>query len=162
MRIGVVSDTHIPLFAPSVPDRLWKALEGCDHVIHAGDFDHWETYLEFASRFPTVAVIGNRDEFPECEEAPERRILEVGGFRIGITHGCGPPSGAAKRVARNWKEGPVDLLIFGHSHEAGEFDLEGLRMLNPGSPTDTLCSDRRTYAILELDDRIHIGIHDLD
>lgn len=161
MKIGVVADTHIPLFAPAVPDELWKGLEGCDHLIHAGDFDSWETYEAFASRFPLTAVIGNRDQFPASDEVPERRILEVGGFRIGITHGFGPPSGAAKRTAKAWKDGAVDLLIFGHSHEAGVFDLDGLRLLNPGSPTDTHYCDCRTYAILELDDEIGIEIHNL-
>ena len=161
MRIGVVADTHVPIFAPKVPEKLWTALEGCDHVIHAGDFHTYEVYREFASRFPLTAVIGNRDEFPESPEVPERQILEVNGFRIGVTHGFGPPRGTEKRVVKFWKDDPPDLLIFGHSHEPGIHKLEGFKLLNPGSPTDKLSNDHPSYAILELKDEILIEIHEL-
>ncbi len=162
MRIGVVADTHVPIFSPQVPENLWKALDTCDRVIHAGDFHTYSVYREFADRYPLTAVIGNRDDFPESDEVPERQVLEVSGFRIGITHGFGPPKGTEKRVVKSWKEPPPDLLIFGHSHQAGIHEIEGFKLLNPGSPTDTLTATEKTYAIIELKDEIDIQIHRLD
>ena len=161
MKIGVISDTHVPIFATQLPPKLLKKLDECDRVIHAGDFHAYSVYRELASRYNLTAVIGNRDEFPESEEIPERQVIDVGGFKIGITHGFGPPKGVAKRVVRSWKDTPPDLVIFGHSHQAGMHEIDGFKLLNPGSPTDTLSSDRQTYAILELDDEIKISIHDL-
>ena len=162
MRVGVVADTHVPILAPKIPDTLWRGLEGCDYLIHAGDFHVYSVYEQFASRFPMTAVIGNRDEFPESEDIPEKQLIELEGFTIGVTHGFGPPRGTAKRVVKSWKAPPPDLLIFGHSHEAGVSTINDCQLLNPGSPTDYISSEERTYAILELRDEIQIQIHHLE
>jgi putative phosphoesterase len=160
-RIGVVSDTHVPSIYRTIPDDLWRGLEGCDRVIHAGDFDSWETYEAFKREFPVTAVIGNRDEFRECEEIPNSQVIEAGGFTIGVTHGWGPKKGLPERVYHAWEGGPVDLLVFGHSHLPGIHTIDGLRLLNPGSPTDTISAERQTFALLEIGDTIEIAIHHL-
>ena len=161
LQIGVVADTHVPSTFARIPENLWREFEGCDRLIHAGDFDSWETYEEFGKRFPTTAVIGNRDTFPACDEVPEWRILEIGGFKIGVTHGFGPPNNLGPRVRSAWSGGPVDLLVYGHSHRAALEEIKGIRLLNPGSPTDTLFAPRQTYAILTLGDTLEIDIRDL-
>jgi hypothetical protein len=161
IRIGVVSDTHVPGVYRSLPDTLWRALEGCDQVIHAGDFDGWETYQQIKSRFPTIAVVGNKDDFRACEEVPESRILTVGGHTIGITHGCGPCAGLPQRVAQRWTGGPVDLLIFGHSHDLGLHEIGGQKLLNPGSATDVL-ADRCSIALLDVGEIIQISFSDIE
>lgn len=161
MRIGVVSDTHVPGVYRSLPDALWKALEGCDQVIHAGDFDGWGTYELFKSKFPTTAVVGNKDDFRACDEVPESRILKVDGFSLGITHGRGPCGGLPQRVAQCWKDGPVDLLIFGHSHQPGIHEINGQRLLNPGSATDVL-ADRCTIALVDVGETIEIVFHEIE
>jgi hypothetical protein len=161
LQVGVVADTHVPSTYAKVPDELWRGLEGCEQVLHAGDFDSWETYEEFKKRFPTAAVIGNRDTFAICEEVPEHRVLDLSGFKIGMIHGFGPPKNLGPRVRQVWPGGPVDLLIYGHSHRPGVEEVDGIRMLNPGSPTDTLCAERQTFAILTLNDSLEIEIRDL-
>ncbi len=161
MRIGVVSDTHVPGVYRSIPENLWRALEGCDQVIHAGDFDGWETYSLFKKRFPTIAVVGNKDDFRACQEVPESRILEVRGHTLGITHGRGPAAGLPQRVAQRWTGGPVDLIIFGHSHVAGIYDIHGQRLLNPGSATDVL-ADRCTIALLDVGESIEITFCEIE
>jgi putative phosphoesterase len=155
VRIGVISDTHVPSQCHEMPDAVWRALEGCEKVIHAGDFDSWKTYEDFKRRFPTFGVIGNRDDFGPCEEVPERRILELPGLKVGVIHGWGSPAGLAERIRRSWTE-PVDLLIFGHSHLAGLQEVNGVRMLNPGSATDVFFAERQTLAIIELDEQPRI------
>lgn len=161
MRIGVLSDTHVPKVYRTLPDNLWRLLDGCDQIIHAGDLDGWDTYELLKSRFPICAVVGNQDSFPACEEVPEKRVLEVNGHTLGITHGCGPSAGIAQRVAKAWTGGPVDLLIFGHSHLPGIHEINGQKMLNPGSATDVL-ADRRTIALLEIGETIETTFHDLE
>jgi len=161
MRIGVVSDTHVPSLYRTIPDELWRVLEGCERVIHAGDFDGWETYETFRQRFPLTAVIGNRDAFEESSQVPTKQVIQVGTFKIGITHGWGPKKGLPERVFQSWEDGPVDLIVFGHSHKPGVHTIDGCRLLNPGSPTDTITAERQTYAILEIGESIEISIHDI-
>jgi putative phosphoesterase len=160
MKIGVLSDTHVPGIYPLLPAVVWKALEECDRLIHTGDLDEWETYELLKSQYPIDAVAGNCDKFFPCEEVPEEKVIEVGGFRLGMTHGRGPAKGLAPRVLSHWASGAVDLLIFGHSHLPGEYHIEGQRMLNPGSATDLL-AERQTLAILHLDEQIQISHIDL-
>lgn len=143
-----------------MPDAVWRALDGCETVLHAGDFDSWETYCEFKKRFPVFGVIGNRDSFGVSEEVPERRIVELGSFRIGMTHGSGPRAGLPARVRAAWS-GAADLVVFGHSHEVGIHEINGLRLLNPGSATDVCTADRQTLAYLDLEDTIRITIHEI-
>lgn len=160
-RIGVVSDTHVPGVYRALPDSLWKALDGCDQIIHAGDFDGWETYQLFKSRFPTTAVVGNKDDFRAFEEVPESRVLEIKGHRLGITHGKGPYPGLPQRVVQQWTGGPVELIIFGHSHEPGILEIQGQKLLNPGSATDVL-ADRCTIALIDVGETIGITFCDLE
>lgn len=160
MRIGVLSDTHVPSVYRTIPEGIWRALDGCDAIIHAGDFDGWETYEAFKSRFPTFAVVGNRDTFGRCEEVPMNRVEVLNGFSIGITHGTGPRFNLPQRIRTTWRGPHVDLLIFGHSHEAGICEIDGIRMLNPGSATDVL-ADRQTIAILDLKEKLEITIQDI-
>lgn len=129
-------------------------------MIHAGDFDSWETYEEFKKRFPTYGVVGNRDDFGACEEIPERRIVQIGGFAIGVTHGCGAAHGLPERVRNGWTD-EADLVIFGHSHQPGIQVIQGLKLLNPGSPTDVLCAERQTYALIDVGKGLEITIHEL-
>ncbi len=161
MRIGVLSDTHVPGVYRSLPDSLWRSLEGCDQVIHAGDIDGWSTYELLKSRFPTIAVVGNKDSFRACEEVPESRIFETNGHTFGITHGKGPAAGLPQRVVQRWTGGPVDLLIFGHSHEAGIHEINGQRLLNPGSATDML-AEHCTIALMEVGETIEIVFREIE
>lgn len=160
MRVGVISDTHVPSLYRSIPPGIWRALEGCEIIIHAGDFDGWEAYEEFKSRFPTLGVIGNQDSFRRCDEVPMNRVETLNGYQIGITHGFGPRVNLPQRVLTNWHGPKVDLLIFGHSHEPGIHVIDGTRMLNPGSATDVL-ADRQTIAILDLKETLEITFQDI-
>ena len=37
MRIGLVSDTHIPEAGPELWPQVYEAFEGCEAILHAGD-----------------------------------------------------------------------------------------------------------------------------
>ncbi len=151
MKLLVLSDTHIPHRARAVPRALNAFFETVDGVIHAGDFTTLDVLLELeAWGKPVYAVWGNMDEEALYRRLPERMVVELEGWRVGITHGSGAPVGIVDRVRDRFRDTPVEILIFGHSHEALVEIQEGVVLLNPGSPTDTVYARRQTFALLEV------------
>ena len=160
MKIGVISDTHIPARAKRLPEGLLRGLEGVDRILHSGDILDLDTLGELKKIAETIAVYGNMD-FAETREAlPERVVLELEGYRIGMTHGIGAPFLLGQRLLKQFDN--IDILVFGHSHRAVN-EKEGKALLfNPGSPTDTLFSPYLSYGILELGETIKPEIIILD
>ncbi len=151
MRAVVLSDTHIPRRARDLPEELWKAIESADMVFHCGDFVSFDFYLELKARNPNLkAVYGNMDEPKLVETLPEVEVSEVEGVRIGMYHGYGAPFGIEKKVLGKLRDHDVDLILFGHSHRAVFTEIDGVKLLNPGSPTDRIFALKRSYALLEL------------
>jgi putative phosphoesterase len=98
MKLGVVSDTHIPARGNRLPEELLKALEDVDKILHAGDILNLETLREFQKITETVAVRGNMD-YPETTKAlPDKAILELEGYRLLLTHAEFPRRAPARRV----------------------------------------------------------------
>jgi uncharacterized protein len=82
-----------------------------------------------------VAVFGNNDHGLLRERLPEVARAELGGVRFGVVHETGPAAGRELRCAQRFPG--LDVLVFGHSHIPWDTTTEsGLRLLNPGSPTD--------------------------
>lgn len=151
MRLLVLSDTHIPHRARALPRALNPFFEEADGIIHAGDFTTLDVLLELeAWGKPVHAVWGNMDEEALYRRLPERMVVEFEGWTVGITHGSGAPVGIVDRVRDRFRDTPVDLIIFGHSHEALVEGRDGILFLNPGSPTDTVYARRQTFVLLEL------------
>lgn len=152
MKLLVLSDTHIPHRAREIPRALNPFFEACDGIIHAGDFTTLDVLVELeAWGKPVYAVWGNMDEEALYRRLPQHMVTEVGGLRIGITHGAGAPVGIVERVVGVFEKDAVDLIIFGHSHTALIEERDGLILLNPGSPTDTVYARQQTFGWIELD-----------
>ena len=132
----LLADTHVPKRAPDLPPELWAAIDAADLVIHAGDWVDVATLdvLERRAR-RLVAVVGNNDGPALRARLPEVARVEIDGVRIAVVHETG---GAAGREARMQAAFPdADVLVFGHSHIPWDTVApSGLRLLNPGSPTD--------------------------
>lgn len=157
--IGVVSDTHLPEEAP-LPSSLLRQLESVDAIIHCGDFNDFATFELFCRIAPTIGVYGNLDDDRVCSHLPEKEMIRVRDFTLGITHGWGPPVRLEKRVRNVFPA--VDMVLFGHSHICGAYPMGGTLVLNPGSAT---CNrdGSKTYARLTITDRIDyqlIELHD--
>lgn len=150
MRIGVLADTH--LSGEPVPDYVIAALGQVDLILHAGDILEMSIIGQLSKVADTIAVWGNMDHPDVTGTLPARRFIEVGEFRIGLTHGQGGPSGIVERVASEFRD--VDCIIFGHTHNALVRELNGVLFFNPGSPTDRKFTKRNTLGILEVTDRI--------
>ena len=152
MKIGVLSDTHIPSSAASLPEEVLKAFEGVDMILHAGDILTLSVVDELCAVAETHAVCGNMDH-PATRSALEaKKVIRAGDKKIGLIHGGGPPWGLARRVAREFDD--VDAVVFGHSHRAAKIVRRGTLLFNPGSPTDVVFAPFRSYGILTVHDEI--------
>jgi putative phosphoesterase len=135
-RLLLTADTHVPRMARDLPDQLWRAIDAADVVVHAGDWvEHPLLDAIQARARRLVSVYGNNDDEILRARLPEVATAEVEGVRLAVVHETGSAAGRERRCAARF--GDVDLLVFGHSHIPWDTTTEsGLRLLNPGSPTD--------------------------
>ncbi|MER6466591.1 metallophosphoesterase family protein [Streptomyces sp. NPDC001288] len=145
MRLLLTSDTHLPVRAKLLPDQLLAELPRADVVFHAGDWVD-EATLDLFTRHSRrlVGVYGNNDGPGLRARLPEVARADLGGLRFGVVHETGPAQGREARCAARFPE--LDVLVFGHSHIPWDTTAAtGLRLLNPGSPTDRRRQPHRTY-----------------
>lgn len=145
VRLLLISDTHVPLRAKRLPDELLREAERADAVLHAGDWVDVATLdlLEARAR-RLVGVYGNNDGAELRARLPETARVRLGGLRFGVVHETGSATGREARCAALHPD--LDVLVFGHSHIPWDtLAPGGLRLLNPGSPTDRRRQPYRTY-----------------
>jgi uncharacterized protein len=135
-RLVLLADTHVPRRARDLPDQVWRAVDKADVVVHAGDWVEdalLERLQQHARRL--IAVYGNNDPQTLRAQLPEVATAEVAGLRLAVVHETGSASGRERRCAARFPE--ADVVVFGHSHIPWDTTTDtGLRLLNPGSPTD--------------------------
>ena len=136
LRLLVVSDTHVPNRARDLPAQVWAAVESADVVLHAGDWVTAELLDDFERRSRRlVGVYGNNDGPELRRRLPETVNVMLEGVRFAIVHETGPAKGRGERAEALYPD--ADVLVFGHSHIPWDTTTPGgLRLLNPGSPTD--------------------------
>ncbi|GAA1413433.1 metallophosphoesterase [Kitasatospora putterlickiae] len=136
MRLLITSDTHVPPRARQLPAPLLAAVDDADVVFHAGDWVDTATLdLLLARSARLVAVHGNNDGPELRERLPEIARAELQGLRFAVVHETGPARGREQRCEARFPD--TDVLVFGHSHIPWDSTTPGgLRLLNPGSPTD--------------------------
>lgn len=145
MRLLLVSDTHVPLRARRLPDQLLRETDRADVVVHAGDWVDLATLdlLEGRAR-RLIGVYGNNDGPELRARLPEVARVRLGGLRFGVVHETGAARGREARCAALHPD--LDVLVFGHSHIPWDTEAPGgLRLLNPGSPTDRRRQPYCTY-----------------
>jgi putative phosphoesterase len=144
-RLLLIADTHVPNRARDLPDAVWRAIDEADVVFHAGDWvdvallDRLE---ERAARL--VGVWGNNDGADLRARLPEIARTELDGLGFAMIHETGAATGRERRADAAFPD--TDVLVFGHSHIPWDtVTPAGLRLLNPGSPTDRRRQPHRTY-----------------
>jgi len=152
-RIGVISDTHIPIAAQKLPAEIYKAFKGVDLILHAGDLVDISVLKDLNKLAQTQAVHGNMDSLEVQKELPAKRIVKVGKFSIGLIHGFGSPFNLMNRIKGEFTE-KVDAIVYGHSHSFVNEVHEGILYFNPGSPTDKIFARHNTYGVLDLEETI--------
>lgn len=159
MKIVVISDTHMPERYASLPPKLVEEIKKADMLIHAGDAAQLSVLQSLAKLCPKlVAVSGNMDDASVRKAYPDKQIIGVGKFRIGVMHGWGPPQGLEKVLEEAFRQDKVDMIIFGHSHAALNRKKGGVIYFNPGSPTDNVFASEQTFGIIEVNDSITASI----
>lgn len=148
MRVGVLSDTHIPSRAPGIPSRVAEAFEGVDLILHAGDVSVRAALDDLAALAPVHAVAGNIDDASLQAALPVQLRLDIGGVTVGMVHDSGPSKGRRERMRRRFPGARV--VVYGHSHMPVVEDRDGLMLLNPGSACDPRQAKVPTVAILEI------------
>ena len=135
-RLLLLADTHVPTRAKDLPAEVWRAVDEADLVLHAGDWVDVALLDALESRaLRLVGVAGNNDHGVLRERLPEVARVEVEGLRIGVVHETGQATGREARCDAAYPD--LDVLVFGHSHIPWDTTTpRGLRLLNPGSPTD--------------------------
>lgn len=164
VNLLLMSDTHIPGRGRSMPDRLWRAVEDADVVIHAGDWVGIDLLdrLEARSR-RLIGVYGNNDGPELRARLPEVATADLDGVHLVVVHETGASGGRERRCARRFPG--ADVLVFGHSHIPWDTTAEsGLRLLNPGSPTDRRRQPTHTWMTARIEDgRLgHVELHHLE
>ena len=170
MDVGVISDTHLSQPRDArIASRMLQGLgndfhdlynilkphfQGVEIVLHAGDIIDL-SLIEVLQQFGDVyAVSGNMDPASVRASLPEKKILELKGFRIGMMHGWGAPDGLSAKIRKKFTGNKLDCIVFGHSHRPYDRVEEGILMFNPGSPTDRRFAPSRNIGILHLEDKI--------
>lgn len=151
-QVVLLADTHVPRRARELPAPVWRAIEQADVVLHAGDWVDERLLDELETRTRRlVGVCGNNDRGALRERLPEVARVEIEGVLFGIVHETGPARGREARCSARF--GDLDVLVFGHSHIPWDTtSATGLRLLNPGSPTDRRQQPHGTYMTLAVDD----------
>ena len=151
MRIVVLSDTHAPRRWKSCPPAVACELRGADLILHAGDVCTAAVLDELAQYAPVTAVVGNNDG-PDVAAwgAAETAALDVAGLRVAMIHDSGPATGRLPRMRVRFPE--AELVVFGHSHIPLDAAGQGLRIFNPGSPTDRRRQPHGTLGVLHIAD----------
>lgn len=152
MRIGVVADTHMPRHGAELPEALRRGLSGVDLILHLGDFTDPGVVGLFEAIAPLEAVAGNNDPHELVARYGRRKILTVGGVRLGMVHGDGARKTTLERALEAFEPGTVDVVLFGHSHAPYLARHDARWVLNPGSPTDKRRQPRYSYGILSVRD----------
>ena len=150
MRLLVIADTHWPRRCRDLPGVVWDAVESADLVVHAGDWVEPALLdrLQESSR-ALLACWGNNDGPELRRRLPEVARAELDGVRVAVVHETGAAVGREARVDRAHPD--VDLLVFGHSHIPWDSTTpRGIRLLNPGSPTDRRRQPVGTFLTVEL------------
>jgi putative phosphoesterase len=145
VRLLVLADTHLPTRARDLPAEVWTAVESADVVLHAGDWVDVALLDELEARAArVVGCYGNNDGPALRARLPEVARVELAGVRFAVVHETGAKQGREARCAAAYPD--VDVLVFGHSHIPWDTTADtGLRLLNPGSPTDRRREPFRTY-----------------
>ena len=152
MRLLLIADTHLPRRARELPTQVWDEVDRADVVVHAGDWVTPDLLDELTARSTRlVACWGNNDGEQLRSRLPERADVVLGGLRFTVVHETGAAAGRDARMSRCYPD--TDVLVFGHSHIPWDTTTStGLRLLNPGSPTDRRRQPFCTYMTARVED----------
>lgn len=168
IRVGLVSDTHVPVAMHRLPEVLLSGLVGVDRILHGGDLVQLEVVATLERIAPTTAVAGNMDPPRVAAKLASHEIIEVGGRRIGLQHGHQRHALQNRYIGRGYDAPEFNLfyqamiaqlpnceiIVFGHFHAPLVKHWNGVLFINPGA----VASPKPTFGILSLGDKAEVEI----
>ncbi len=151
MKIGVISDTHLRELNPEFKRTIEFHFKDVEKIFHAGDFVEGSVAEYLSSQKELIAVYGNMDSRDIWKAFPEKRVVELKGWNIGLIHGGGSPFGIESRIRGEFDE--VDAIVYGHTHTPANHQVKNIYFFNPGSPTRSFIQ-QGTLGILHLGEKI--------
>ena len=150
-RLLLISDTHIPGRARGLPSAVRSAADESDLIVHAGDWVAASVLDDLARHGEVLGVYGNNDGPDVRALLPEVARRTIEGVRFAVVHETGDAQRRHLRMDAAYPD--TDVLVFGHSHIPWDTVTPGgLRLLNPGSPTDRRRQPRCTMMTVTVDD----------
>ena len=149
MRIGLISDTHVPEAGADMPAQVYEAFRGVDLILHAGDM-HVIDVLDWLETIAPVlgargngdypsAYTKNRPGVPDDPRVKVAHVLQIEELRVGLIHGFPLPDEIPWRtkeeIIEMYFQSEVDVVVCGDTHEARIDRQAGMLIVNPGSPT---------------------------
>jgi len=156
MRVGVLSDTHVPTVARFLPAVIFDIFKGVDLILHAGDILDMSVLDELRAIAPVEAVAGNMDDSEAHLKLPQKKIIPLGIFKAGLIHGKYKIDIQREMIRKEFDD--VDLIVYGHSHTPFWGKVNGVFFLNPGSPTDKRYAPYNSVAVLEAGEELKAEI----
>ena len=150
MKVGIISDTHVPGAAAALPGKVFELFAGVDLILHAGDIVSRSVLDELGVIAPVEAVAGNMDGADL--RLPAKKVLKLGTYTVGLIHGKYRIDVQQEMVRTEF--GAVDLIVYGHSHKPFWGRVGDVLFLNPGSPTDNRHAPYHSVAILTVGDAL--------
>lgn len=139
VRIGLISDTHIPADAKILPPHVAEAFRNLDLIIHGGDIYISRVLDELEAMAPLLAARGNDDgEFKDDLRVRDSHVVRINGLTLGVTHRGyypGPSELTFEQIMAREFGKKVDILIFGDTHMPMVAKKDDVLLVNPGSPT---------------------------
>ena len=133
MNVLAIGDTHVPDFAPTLPEWILPHLEWAEQILHTGDATSPDVLAELGAYAPLRAVMGNCDGWDVAARLPGEQTVEIGGVQIALVHDPGPERDRRARLRARYPG--ARAVCFGHTHLPVCEDRDGFLLLNPGSPT---------------------------
>ncbi len=152
MKVGVLSDTHIPGAAPALPAAVFRLFADADLILHAGDIVDLAVLEELRALAPVEAVAGNMDSLEALQKLSAKKVLSLGRFAVGLIHGKFKIDVQREMIRKEF--GKVDLIVYGHSHTPFWGRVGDVLFLNPGSPTDNRHAPYHSVAILTVGEEL--------
>jgi putative phosphoesterase len=151
MNIGVISDTHLREPHSEFKRMIESHFKDVEKIFHVGDFVEWSVAEYLSSLKELIAVCGNMDSQDIGKAFPQKRIVELKGFKIGLIHGGGSPYGIESRIRDEFDE--VDAIVYGHTHTPARHQIKNIYFFNPGSGTRSFVG-QATLGILHIGEKI--------
>jgi uncharacterized protein len=153
VRIGLISDTHLPSTIREPWPEVGDVFSGVDLILHAGDIVAPRVLDWLEQIAPVLAARGDWEGSLGDSRIADVQRLEVGGWRIAMTHDMEPEDRPVDRLVARYLSGEdADVIVTGHTHFERIAYRSGVLQINPGSATHPHQSSTRlgTVGLLEL------------